>query len=71
MDIMSVFDGVVSFTKDTIDTALEYWDSLSDDRKKLLVGCVAAAAVVIFVASIAYCLGKSKGKKLAFDEEDF
>ncbi len=71
MDIMSITDGVIDFAKDKIDTVLDFWDGLEDDRKKLLIGCVAAAVCVIAVAAIAYGIGKARGRKLALEEEDF
>ncbi len=71
MDFMSLTDGVISFAKEKIDMVMDFWDSLEDDRKKLLIGCVACAACVICVAAIAYGIGKARGRKLAFEEEDF
>ncbi len=71
MDIMSITDGVIEFAKDKIDTVLEFWDGLEDDKKKLLIGCVVAAVCVVAVAAIAYGIGKAQGRKLAYEEEDF
>ncbi len=71
MDIMSFVDDVIEFAKDKLDSVMDFWDDLEDDKKKLLVGCVAAAAFAIVIASIAYSIGKSKGERLALEEEDF
>ncbi len=71
MDIMSITDGVIEFAKDKIDTVLNFWDSLEEDKKRLLIGCVVAAVCVTCVAAIAYGIGKARGRKLAYEEEDF
>ncbi len=71
MDFMGFIDGAIEFSKDKIDWVIDTWDNLEDDKKKLLIGCVVAAVSIIVIASIAYSLGKSKGKRIAFDEEDF
>ena len=63
-------DAAISFAKDKIDKGLDIWESFDDDQKKLLVGCAIAAVSVIVIASIAYGLGKSHGRKIAL-EEDF
>ena len=68
---MTVFlDAAISFAKDKIDKGLEIWEGFDDDQKKLLIGCAVAAVSVIVIASIAYGIGKSHGRKLAL-EEDF
>ena len=67
---MNVLDGAISFVKETVDSAMKVWDNLEDDKKKLLIGCVAAAAIVIAVASVAYNLGKARGQQY-LEEEDF
>ncbi len=64
-------DAAISFAKDKIDKGLEFWNGFEDDKKKLLIGCAVAAMSVIVIASIAYGIGKSHGKRLALDEEDF
>lgn len=71
MDIVNLVDTAVSFGKEKIDQVLEIWDNMEEDKKKLLVGCVAAAACIIVVASIAYSIGKAHGERIAFEEEDF
>ena len=71
MDIMSFVDTAIEFSKDKIDKVLDFWNGLEEDRKKLLLGCIGAACLVIVVAGIAYSIGKSKGYRLAFEEEDF
>ncbi len=71
MDIMNVFNDVVSYAKDQIDSFMDFWDNLSEDKKRLLVVCAVSAVAVIAVASCAYALGKCKGRKLAFEDEDF
>ena len=72
MDIvMNFIDSAISFAKEKIDTVMDFWDGLDDDKKKLFIGCVVAAVSVIVIASIAYGIGKSQGKKLAIEEEDF
>ncbi len=64
-------DSALGFAKDKIDRGLEFWNDLDEDKKKLFIGCAIAAVSVIVIASIAYGIGKSHGKRLAFDEEDF
>ena len=71
MDIMSFVDSAIEFSKDKIDKVLDFWNGLEDDRKKLLIGCIAATCVVIVVAGVAYGIGKAHGERLAFEEEDF
>ena len=71
MDFMGLIDGAIEFAKDKIDRVLDFWDGLEDDKKKLLIGCVVASVSVIVIASIAYSIGKSQGKRIAIEEEDF
>lgn len=71
MDFMGMIDSVVEFAKDKIDRVMDFWDSLEEDKKKLLIGCVVASVSVILIASIAYSIGKSQGRKIAIEEEDF
>lgn len=71
MDFMGLIDGAVEFAKDKIDRVMDFWDGLEDDKKKLLIGCVVASVSVILIASIAYSIGKSQGRKLTIEEEDF
>ena len=40
MDIMNIFDDAISFAKDKIDTAVEFWDGLDSNKRRLLIGCV-------------------------------
>ena len=67
---MNILDDVIGFVKDTVDSAMETWNNLEDDKRKLLIGCIAAAAVIIAVASIAYNVGKARGQQY-LEEEDF
>ncbi len=71
MDFMEIFDDAIVFAKDKIDTAVEFWSDLDNDKRRLLIGCVIASVAVVALISIAYNIGKAKGRKLAFDEEDF
>ena len=71
MDIMNYVDSAIEFAKDKIDSVMAFWDSLEEDKKKLLIGCVVVSVSVIVIASIAYSIGKSQGRKLAIEEEDF
>jgi len=71
MDFMGMIDSAVEFAKDKIDRVMDFWDGLEDDKKKLLIGCVVASVSVILIASIAYSIGKSQGRKLTIEEEDF
>ncbi|MBQ7658171.1 MAG: hypothetical protein IJS16_04230 [Butyrivibrio sp.] len=71
MDFMGMIDSAVEFAKDKIDRVMDFWDGLEDDKKKLLIGCVVASVSVILIASIAYSIGKSQGRKIAIEEEDF
>ncbi len=69
--VMDVFDNCISFAKEKLDTVMNFWEELEDDKKKLLIGCAVAAVAIICVASVAYAIGKSNGKRLALEEEDF
>lgn len=71
MDFMGMIDSAIEFAKDKIDRVMDFWDSLEEDKKKLLIGCVVASVSVILIASIAYSIGKSQGRKIAIEEEDF
>ena len=71
MDFMGLIDNAIEFAKDKIDRVMDFWDNLEEDKKKLLIGCVVAAVSVIVIASIAYSIGKSQGRKIAIEEEDF
>ena len=71
MEIMNIFEDAIVFAKDKIDTAVEFWDGLDENKRRLLIGCVVGSVVVIALISIAFNIGKAKGRKLAFDEEDF
>ena len=71
MDIMNYVDSAIEFAKDKIDSVMAFWDSLEEDKKKLLIGCVVVSVSVIVIASIAYSIDKSQGRKLAIEEEDF
>jgi hypothetical protein len=71
MDFMGLIDVAIEFAKDKIDRVMDFWDGLEDDKKKLLIGCVVASVSVIVIASIAYSIGKSQGKRIAIEEEDF
>ena len=71
MEFMDIFDDAITFAKDKIDTCVEFWDGLDSNKRRLLIGCVIGSVVVITLISIAFNLGKAKGRKLAFDEEDF
>ena len=69
--MMEFVDTAIDFAKNKIDKVMDIWEGLDDNKKKLLVGCAVAAISVIVVASIAYSIGKSQGRRIAFDEEDF
>ena len=69
--VMNFIDGAISFAKEKIDTVMDFWEGLDDDKKKLFIGCVVATVSVIVIASIAYSIGKSQGRKLAIEEVDF
>ena len=71
MDIMSVFENAIDYGKDKLNKHSDFWESIDDDRKKLLIGCAIGAVCVVVVASIAYGLGKAQGARIAFEEEDF
>ena len=71
MDFVKVVDTAVDFCKDQINKAMELWDSFDENKKKLLIGCAVCVVAVIAVAGIAYGLGKTQGKRIALEEEDF
>ena len=64
-------DATISFAKEKIDKAMDIWEGFDDDQKKLLIGCAIAGVAVIVIASVAYGIGKSQGRRLALEEEDF
>ncbi|MCR5157167.1 MAG: hypothetical protein K6C96_10860 [Butyrivibrio sp.] len=72
MDIvMNIIDGAISFSKEAVDTAMNAWDKLDDNKKKLFIGCLAASAAIIAVAVIAYKIGKAHGQDDFLEDEDF
>ena len=71
MDIMSYIDSAVEYGKNKLDELSDFWECIDDDRKKLLIGCAVVTVCVIAIASIAYSLGKAKGRRIAFEEENF
>lgn len=71
MDIMYYVDSAVEYGKDKLNRLSDFWESIDEDRKKLLVGCAVVTVCVVVIASIAYSLGKSAGRRIAFEEEDF
>ncbi len=71
MDIMTYVDSAIEFGKDKLDKLGDFWESIDDDRKKLLIGCAIAAVSIVVIASIAYAIGKEHGKRIAFEEEEF
>ncbi len=71
MDIMTYVDSAIEFGKDKLDKLNDFWESIDDDRKKLLIGCAIAAVSIVVIASIAYGIGKAHGKRIAFEEEEF
>ena len=71
MDFKGIFDSGVEFAKEKMDMVTDFWDSLDDDKKKLCIGCAAAAVAVICLVSVAYAIGKAQGRRLALEEEDF
>ena len=71
MEIMNLIDGSIDFFKERMDAAMESWNNLEEDKKKLVIGCVAVALTVVVVATIAYKIGKAHGQDQFFDEDDF
>ena len=71
MDIMYYVDSAIEYGKDKLNRLSDFWESIDEDRKKLLVGCAVVTVCVVVIASIAYSLGKSAGMRIAFEEEDF
>lgn len=72
MDIVvNVIDTAVDFIKNTINKAMEIWDSFDDDQKKLYAGCAVALVCVVVLVGIAYGIGKAQGRSIALDEDDF
>ena len=69
--IMNVIDGAISFCKDTVDTSMNAWEELDDNKRKLFIGCLAASAALIAVAVIAYKIGKAHGQDEFLEDEDF
>ena len=72
MDLVTnVINTAIDFTKDTINKAMNIWESFDEDKKKLYVGCAIAVVCVIVVAGIAYSIGKAHGRNDACECEDF
>ncbi len=71
MDIMNYVDSAIEYGKDKLDRLNDFWESIDDDRKKLLIGCAIAAVAFVCIASLAYSIGKAHGRRIAFEEEDF
>lgn len=71
MDIVKSIDTAIEFTKKQISRAVKFWNDLDEDKKKLCLGCAAAACLVIVAVGIAYGLGTAHGKKVALEEDDF
>ncbi len=71
MDIMNYIDSAVEYGKDKLDRLSDFWESIDDDRKKLLIGCAVGVVCVVVIASIAYSIGKAHGARIAYEEEDF
>ena len=69
--VVNAIDTAIDFTKNTINRAMEIWDSFDDDKKKLYIGCAIAALCVIAVAGIAYGIGKAHGRNIALEDDDF
>ncbi len=69
--VMNILDGAINFCKETVDEGLSAWEKLDDNKKKLFIGCLAASAVIIAVAVIAYKIGKAHGQDEFLDDEDF
>ncbi len=68
---VNVIDTAIDFGKEKLDKVIDFWDSCDENKKKLIVGCVVCAVSVIVIASIAYGLGKSRGRRLAFEDDEF
>ena len=67
---MDFVDNALTFAKDKLEILMDKWDSLSEEKKRIFIGCAVVAVTVIIVAAIAYGIGKSNGKRSVF-EEDF
>ena len=67
---MEFLDNTINFAKDKLDILMDKWDSLSEEKKKLFIGCAVVAVSAIVICAIAYSIGKSHGKRSVF-EEDF
>lgn len=69
--IMNIFGDCIDFAKEKIDIVVDFWDGLSDCKKKVFLGVLVGTVAVVAIAAIAYNIGKSSGLKCAYDEEDF
>ena len=61
--MMEFISTAVEFSKKYIGKAMKFWNGLDDDKKKLLTGCIVAAVSVIVIASIAYSMGRNRGRR--------
>lgn len=61
----------IDFAKKKIDYVTDIWESFDENKKKLFIGCAIAAVSVIVIAAVCYSIGKSAGRRIAFEEEDF
>ncbi|MBQ3796441.1 MAG: hypothetical protein II842_09205 [Butyrivibrio sp.] len=69
--VVNAIDTAIDFTKNTINKAMDIWESFDEDKKKLYIGCAVAALCVIVIAGIAYGIGKAQGRKSSFEDDDF
>ena len=69
--VVNVIDTAIDFTKNTINKAMDIWESFDDDKKKLYTGCAIVAVCLIVIVGIAYSIGKAHGRSIALEEEDF
>jgi hypothetical protein len=69
--VVNVIDTAIDFTKNTINKAMDVWESFDEDKKKLCTYCAVAAVCLIAIVGIAYAIGKAHGRSIAREEEDF
>jgi len=61
--MMQFIKTALDYGKKKMDKAINFWNGLDDDKKRLYTICAIVVVSFIIVASIAYSVGKSRRGK--------